>query len=137
MISTIYGTYSRKLLGQVMASNPQIDNPNRIMSGQRVNFPVILETSDSWRSGFTCLAGDSASDIGFAYKKAREYRKQGKDTRILTTWSDARGFMFYVVVNQVFSSKKAARGFAEKDSDTVNAFRQTPIASLVEDRTIL
>ena len=137
MISTLYGTYSRKLLGQVMASNPQIDNPDQIMSGQRVNFPVIPEASDSWRSGFTCLVGDSASDIGFAYKKAREYRKRGKDTRILTTWSDARGFMFYVVVNQVFPSKKATRGFAAKDPDAAKAFRQTPIASLVEDRTIL
>ena len=137
MISIIYGSYSKKLLQQVMQGNGRIQDPNLILNGEFVYFPVISDASAHWRSGRICLAAGSSGALSKAYAKAREYKKQGLDTRILSSWSAGKGFMFYVVLNRVFADKLTAQAFATQLSEPFCEFRDTEIAALVESRKIL
>jgi len=137
MISIIYGSYSNELLQQVLQGNGKIKDPNLILNGEFIYFPVVGDASAHWRSGHICLAADSSGDLSSAYAKAREYRKQGLDTRILSAWSGEKGFMFYVVLNRVFTDKPTAQALATQLSQLCCEFRETGIASLVAGRTIL
>ncbi|WP_051957738.1 ExeA family protein [Desulfobacter vibrioformis] len=137
MISIIYGSYSKKLLRQVMQDNGSIKDPSLILNGALICFRVVSDASAHWRSGRICLTSDSSGDLSHAYVKAREYRKQGLNIRILSSWSAEKGFMFYVVLNQVFADKPAAQAVAAKLSESFCEFRETEISALVEGRTIL
>ncbi len=137
MILTIYGSYSRTLLHRVMQDNTGIENPNLIMNGSFISFPVISETAQQWRSDMICLTADSFTQIARAYKKAREYRNQGVDARVLPAWNASKGFMFYVVLNRVFADKQKAHVFTSHLPKSARGFRETKIAALVQDRMIL
>ena len=137
MISIIYGSYSPQLLEQVMQDNGEIKDPNLILNGELIYFPVVGYTSAQWRSGRSCLTAYSSEDLSRAYVKAREYRKQGIETRILSSWNLEKGFMFHVVLNRVFADNRSANAFAAQLSESFGEFRDTEIAALVEGRTIL
>ncbi|WP_321495005.1 AAA family ATPase [uncultured Desulfobacter sp.] len=137
MISVIYGTYSKKILQKILQENAGIEDPNLILNGEVIYFPVIRETSAHWLPEHICLAAGSFSDLNKAYNKAWEYRKQGLDARTLSTWSVENGFIFYVVLNRVFTDKSTAQAFSAQLSESFGEFQETEIAGLIENRKIL
>lgn len=137
MILIIYGSYPKAFLQQVMQDNDRIKDPNLILNGEFIHFRVIRDAAAHWRSGRICLTSYSSDDLSNAYAKAREYREQGLNVRILSSWSAEKGFMFYVVLNRVFADKPTAQAFAAQRSDALGDFRDTEIATLVAGRTIL
>ncbi len=137
MITAIYGSCSLDFINQVLAQNPGIENPNWVMKGQHIHFPVIRTSTYPWTKDKACLSAGRFLNFGQAYDKTRQCIQEGLDARILPAWNRSTGFVFYVVMDRVFADARTARFFLFHQPASAWMFKETHIADLIQDRKIL
>jgi len=137
MIATVYGSFNRQYLDRVIRENKNIRNPDLILHGIFIDFPVIKETQSRWKKEKACLVLPVTAEFESAYKMAKKYRDKGLDTRILSAWDEPDGFLFAVVVDRVFSSLEQARIYNKNHRTKTGRFEAQHLAALIQDRIIL
>ena len=105
MIRRIYGTCNSQLLARVVGHNPAIQNPDRILRGQRIDFPAIALRPDAEKNRYW-IEIDRFYRFGEAYAAVRA--EMDVPLRILALRTPENGFEYLVVVNASFGERQSA-----------------------------
>ncbi len=111
MAETVYGSFNRQILKSLMSANPRIKNPDNIMAGMRIKFPVMDTENCGWKQDAVCIVFSKNPDFNRAYDEARLYKTENVDVRMLPVWSNDLGFLFLVVVDRPFKTMASAKAF--------------------------
>lgn len=118
MSNTVYGSFNRDILKKVLAVNPNIRNPNRILANMTIEFPVVHPDPLVWHPGTVCILLAKTPFFTEAYDLAR--KSKAGNVRLLPRWQD-NDFTFLVVVDHPFRTLASAREFKKNFSTTLAA----------------
>ncbi len=104
LMEIVYGSYRIEYVEKMMSANPKIKDPNQIIAGMLLQFPVIAGTHSLWENRPFCIRLSAETDFTKAVESVKHYRQRNLDVRMLPVWEDKNGFVFPVVVNQAFES---------------------------------
>ena len=108
LMEIVYGSYRTEYVEKVMKANPRIKDPNQIIAGMVMQFPVISGTYSLWANNPFCIRLSTEDDFTKAVESVKHYRQRDVDVRILPSWDPGNGFLFSVVINKAFDSLAAA-----------------------------
>ncbi len=106
MLERVYGSATVRLLEEVKAANPHIEDPNLIRPGETVSFPV--PEARPVESGERCwIAWEESADLEQAYRALAARRDAG--LRILSYWTPRGGAVHALVRRGSFAGAQEAR----------------------------
>ncbi len=105
MIRRTYGTCNSQLLARVVRQNPTIHDPNKVLHGQRIDFPAI-DIEPGSKNGRYWIELGRFSRFDEAYDAARD--ETGGPLRVLALHTTPEGFEYLVVLNSAFREKRSA-----------------------------
>lgn len=115
IVKRVYGSSAPRLIEQVIAANPDLDNPHRIAVGQSIRFPVIhFQQSAEKRENGYFIEASRESTLMEAYQFIRlQFPLLTEPLRIIPLWNSDSGLSFSVVIDERFTSYESAEARAE------------------------
>ena len=120
MIKNVYGIFNEYYLGIVTQANPQMANPDRLVSGQEINFPAIPVEIERPLAGYWWVEVTRKETLEEAYAYLRDYPADRPPIRIIPCWNQSDGMIFVVIDKQVFNSEDSARESLELSNSEDN-----------------
>ncbi|MCP4579475.1 MAG: AAA family ATPase [Deltaproteobacteria bacterium] len=126
MIRKVYGSYSHTYLRSIVRSNKRIRNPNHIMAGQIIRFPVF-PTKISPSTLNACFVHVTTKEkLEDAFRFVLTYSDEKQRMEMIPCWDNREGLKFVIVCNGLFEDEESAR----------NALNELPL-ELVSEAKIL
>ena len=113
MIQKVYGIFNEYYLGMVTRANPQMANPDYLVSDQEIGFPAIPVEIKGSPSGHWWVEMTRKETLAEAYDYLRGYPADRPPIRIIPCWNPSDGMIFVIINKQVFNSEHSAREFLE------------------------
>jgi len=133
MINLVYGTYSSELLNQVMTYNKNILDPDRLLSGIPLHFPVPTKKKE-YPDHTVFLLILQTRDFNQAFAKAASVNKD-IDVRILPLWYQGKEWVFNVIIDRPFENQDKAIAFLKNSEPGIAAVPKS-VLSLKLDNLI-
>ncbi len=136
MVMAVYGSYDIDNIKEILKSNPGIKNPDIIIAGMNINFPVIINAANDFHLQDVCILLSKRSDLKAAFIDTLKYQRVGVNARILPTWEVDKGFLFLIIYNRAFQNIAEANKYKNKLEGVENVIC-AKISSFNEGRKIL
>jgi hypothetical protein len=108
LIHKIYGQYSNRHFRAIIIANPQIEDPDRILVGQRIQLPALaLAAKPSNREAWWVKLRETDS-LQEAFDLIRSHPDTAPPLRLIPYWRPGSGTRFAVVLRQFFTSRQTA-----------------------------
>lgn len=115
MMVSVYGDSQTQVsMDAILKANPAIKDPDHIMAGRAIDFPVIDSAKFGWDKDAVCIVFSREQNFNKAYAISKKYRQRDVDTRVLPIWIKDQGFLFLVVVNRPFKTMASAQAFKQQ-----------------------
>ena len=108
LIHKIYGQYSNRHFRAIIIANPQIEDPDRILVGQRIQLPALaVAAKPSGREAWWVKVRETDS-LQEAFDLIRSHPDSAPPLRLIPFWQPETGTRFAVVLRQIFSNRQSA-----------------------------
>lgn len=108
LIHKIYGQYSNRHFRAIIIANPQIEDPDRILVGQRIQLPALAATiKPSNREAWWVKVRETDS-LQEAFDLIRNHPDTAPPLRLIAYWQPGPGTRFAVVLRQFFANPQTA-----------------------------
>jgi general secretion pathway protein A len=110
VVRDIYGVCDVRMLHRVAEVNPHINNLDKIVEGDIINFPTIpaLHSATPQKNRYLIEIVNTAN-LEEAVGLYRYYRHEMQKVKMLPYWNDEEGLRFSVVLKRSFAEEHAAR----------------------------
>ena len=109
LIHKIYGDYSNRHFRAIILANPQIDDPDRVETGQVIRLPALpISAKPLNKTAWWVTIMDTAS-LQEAYDLLRSYPESAPPVRLIPFWRPGGGTRFAVILKQLFTNPETAQ----------------------------
>ena len=109
LIHKIYGDYSNRHFRAIILANPQIDDPDRVETGQVIRLPALpVSAKPLNKTAWWVTIIDTAS-LQEAFDVLRSYPESAPPVRLIPFWRPGGGTRFAVILKQFFTNPETAQ----------------------------
>ena len=109
LIHKIYGDYSNRHFRAIILANPQIDDPDRVETGQVIRLPALpVSAKPLNKTAWWVTIMDTAS-LQEAFDVLRSYPESAPPVRLIPFWRPGGGTRFAVILKQFFTNPETAQ----------------------------
>jgi hypothetical protein len=109
LIHKVYGDYSNRHFRSIILANPQIDDPDRVETGQVIRLPALpVSAKPLNKTAWWVTIMDTAS-LQEAFDVLRSYPESAPPVRLIPFWRPGGGTRFAVILKQLFTNPETAQ----------------------------
>jgi general secretion pathway protein A len=109
LIHKIYGDYSNRHFRAIILANPQIDDPDRVETGQVIRLPALpISAKPLNKTAWWVTIMDTVS-LQEAYDVLRSYPESASPVRLIPFSRPGGGTRFAVILKQLFTNPETAQ----------------------------
>jgi len=109
LIHKVYGDYSNRHFRAIILANPQIDDPDRVETGQVIRMPALpVSAKPLNKTAWWVTIMDTAS-LQEAFDVLRSYPESAPPVRLIPFWRPGGGTRFAVILKQLFTNPETAQ----------------------------
>jgi hypothetical protein len=109
LIHKVYGDYSNRHFRAIILANPQIDDPDRVETGQVIRLPALpVSAKPLNKTAWWVTIMDTAS-LQEAFDVLRSYPESAPPVRLIPFWRPGGGTRFAVILKQLFTNPETAQ----------------------------
>lgn len=131
-VRSVYGTFDRGLLDEVLRLNPHVSEPDRVPAAAMLRFPLVSPRDGMLPRQLYWVRLDSAASLEKAHARLRQYTFFDLRLRLLPEYTQVGGLRFQVVLERPSLEEDRARQLFEtlplalqKDADIYRPARET------------
>ncbi len=135
-IENIYGEATPEIIAKVNKANPHLNNKDKIMVGQKINFPPITASVKPFKEGSFIVVLEKGNDLKQMYDLFHEntYKKTLPLMLFFPYWNSGEGMTFAVVLDKSFANPQAAKEAINKLPASIAA--KAKIISHWDEKTV-
>jgi general secretion pathway protein A len=108
LIQKVYGDYSTRHFRAFILANPQINDPDRVETGQVIRLPALPVSAKPLNKAVWVTLIDTAA-LQEAFDMLRSYPESAPPVRLIPFWRPGSGTRFAVVLKQFFTNPETAQ----------------------------
>jgi general secretion pathway protein A len=109
LIQKVYGDYSTRHFRAFILANPQINDPDRVETGQVIRLPALPVSAKPLNKAVWWVTLIDTAALQEAFDMLRSYPESAPPVRLIPFWRPGSGTRFAVVLKQFFTNPETAQ----------------------------
>jgi general secretion pathway protein A len=109
LIQKVYGDYSTRHFRAFILANPQINDPDRVETGQVIRLPALPVSAKPLNKAVWWVTLIDTAALQEAFDMLRSYPESAPPVRLIPFWRPGGGTRFAVVLKQFFTNPETAQ----------------------------
>jgi general secretion pathway protein A len=109
LIQKVYGDYSTRHFRAFILANPQINDPDRVETGQVIRLPALPASAKQLNKAVWWVTIINTASLQEAFDMLRSYPESAPPVRMIPFWRPGSGTRFAVVLKQFFTNPETAQ----------------------------
>ena len=109
LIQKVYGDYSTRHFRAFILANPQINDPDRVETGQVIRLPALPAITKQLNKAVWWVTIIDTASLQEAFDMLRSYPESAPPVRMIPFWRPGGGTRFAVVLKQFFTNPETAQ----------------------------